>query len=159
MRNLSVFVKILLPVLGVAAILTTRHFTQVSGPGTSSAKAGRTPAEQETDSIPLCSGGTFPQAPPAGGSKRHSVTLSWATSVPVSNSPRDAIKGYYVYRSQRSQTYADHNRLNSVPLMGTRCLDPAVEPRATYYYVVKAVAEGGAQSAASKEIKAVIPFP
>ena len=110
--------------------------------------------------VPLCSGVSLAEPTPSQSpSKRHSVTLSWDPSIPVSHSPADAIKGYYVYRSQMSGKYGESNRINPLPLIGTRCLDTAVEPRATYYYVVRTVTESGAQSVVSKEIKAVIPSP
>jgi hypothetical protein len=159
-RNLSIPIKILLPILGVAAILTIRHIAR----GAPTASAGAAQTKPQANSIPSCSGDSSasspgPVPPTASGSKPHSVMLSWDPSVPVSNSPADVIKGYYVYRSQTSQKYADGNRINTLPLIETRCLDTTVQSRATYYYVVKAVAASGKQSLVSKEIKATIPFP
>jgi hypothetical protein len=87
------------------------------------------------------------------------VTLSWNATVPASNSSRDAIKGYHVYRSQTPHTYGASNRISDSPLPGTRCVDTNVEPGKTYFYVVKTVTEGGKQSGSSIEIKAVVPFP
>ena len=89
----------------------------------------------------------------------HYVTLSWNSALPASKSPRDAIKGYYVYRSLTSQTYGESNRISEMPVKGTRCIDSNVEARTTYFYVVRAVTEGGKQSGSSLEIKAVVPFP
>jgi hypothetical protein len=162
LRKLLILMKILVPVLGVTAFLVVRHIAQDTGRNTSRSSAGETRALPETDSTPPCSGDlhdTLPVQASSGGRNRHSVTLSWNPSLPTSNLLRDSIKGYYVYRSQTSQTYTEKNRINSLPLVGTRCLDTAVEPRATYYYSVKAVTENGALSAVSREIKAVIPFP
>jgi hypothetical protein len=159
-RNLRIPLEKLVAVLGVAAILTIRPMA--SGASTASAGAAPVQMKPQANSIPSCSGdspGSSGQPPPAGGSKQHSVTLSWNPSVPVSDSPGDAIKGYYVYRSQTSQKYADGNRITVLPLIGTGCLDTTVQPRATYYYVVKAITESGKQSLVSREIKAVIPFP
>ncbi len=162
MRKVPVLIKILVPVLGIAAILTIRSIVQVNPPHTSNASVGD-PLPVAPAPIQLCSGGlsvaSSGQAQPQSGPKPHSVTLSWNPSIPASHSPRDVIKGYFVFRSQTSQTYADSNRINSLPLIGTQCIDTAVEPRTTYYYVVKALAASGEQSVASKEIKAVIPFP
>jgi hypothetical protein len=162
-RQVSVLAKIVIPVVGLVVILAIWHIARVSGPNAPTASAAPAQLKPQIISIPLCSGEPPAASPirqaPAAGSTRHSVTLSWNPSLPVSNSPNDAIKGYYVYRSQSPETYTDGNRINSLPLVGTQCLDNAVEPRATYYYVVKAVAKSGAQSVVSREIKAVIPFP
>jgi hypothetical protein len=105
----------------------------------------------------LCNGtGLAPQglAPPA-----HFVTLSWNAAVPASKSPLDAIRGYYVYRSSASRNYTERERMNPLPLRAVRCVDTSVEPRKTYFYVVKAVSAGGKQSRASAEIKVTIPAP
>jgi len=99
------------------------------------------------------------QAHAPANSHPHSVTLTWNVAVPVSNAPRDAIKGYYIYRSLMSHSYAESDRMNQSPLRATRCVDITVEPRKTYFYVVKSVTEGGKQSSVSAEIKAVVPFP
>ena len=104
---------------------------------------------------PSCTG-VEPTTPTA---HRHSVTLSWHAVIPASSSPRDAIKGYYVYRSLTSRSYAESNRISQALLTGTRCIDATVEPHKTYFYVVKAVAESGTQSGSSLEIRAVVPFP
>jgi hypothetical protein len=145
--------------LAIAALLAIRHPIYRAF----IASAETPPVKPQKNSISSCSG-TAPIASPEqpsspGGPKRHSVTLSWNASPPSSGSPGDAVTGYYVYRSQASQTYADGDRLNSLPLVGTRCSDATVGPGKTYYYVVKAVTEKGAQSVVSKEIKAVIPLP
>jgi hypothetical protein len=158
-RNVPVLIKVLLPIIGLIAILTIRHAAQSSSPSSSGAQAGDSPVKQQANAVPSCSGDLSAAAPPPGSSKRHSVTLSWNASIPVSSVAKDAIRGYYVYRSQTSQTYHDTDRITSLPLIGTQCLDATVESRTTYYYVVRAVAQRGAQSAASREIKAVIPFP
>lgn len=161
MRNVSVVKKISVTILAVVAIVSIRRISQISGLSTPSAKAEGAQAAVRTDSIPSCSsrpsGGHA--AAPQSGAKPHSVTLSWKASAPASGAPGDTITGYDVYRSQTSQDYADSKPINSIPLTGTQCVDTTVEPRATYYYVIKAVAKSGAQSVVSKEIKAVIPFP
>lgn len=120
------------------------------------AKGGPQPVE-----IPLCTGtgSSAVSAPSRANPHPHSVTLSWNAAVPASKSPQDAIKGYYVYRSPASQTYADGTRISQTPVKGTRCIDINVEARTTYFYVVRAVTDGGKQSGSSLEIKAVVPFP
>jgi hypothetical protein len=87
------------------------------------------------------------------------VTLSWNAAVPATTSPLDAIKGYYVYRSFTSHRYRERDRISNSVVPGTRCIDTNVEPRKTYFYVVKAVTAGGKQSKSSLEIRAAVPFP
>jgi len=147
---LRVVVIVVLSSMGQAC----NHARQTSSP--EEAKA----APQTVD-IPACNGSGLSgaHAPSQANPHPHSVTLSWNTAVPASKSPRDAIKGYYVYRSLTSQTYRESNRISEVPVKGIRCIDSNVEARATYFYIVRAVTEGGKQSGSSLEIKAVVPFP
>jgi hypothetical protein len=157
MKKLLIPSGIFVAVLAVAAIMGNRD--PASNPSIATLRTLPVKAQP----VPSCSG-NFPasplgQPPPHSEANRHSVTLVWKSSSPASMSPKDAIKGYFVYRSQVSQAYTDGDRLNSLPLVGTRCSDATVQPRTTYYYVVKAVTESGVQSVVSKEIKAVIPFP
>lgn len=111
--------------------------------------------------IPACNGSGLSAGRAASrvNPHPHYVTLSWNAAVPASKSPRDAIKGYYVYRSLTSQTYGESNRISETPVIGTRCIDVNVEAQTTYFYVVRAVTEGGKQSGSSLEIKAAVPFP
>jgi len=85
------------------------------------------------------------------------VILSWKASVPQSSLKPDAIRGYNVYRSLNSNKYNDQDRINSKPVPGTQCVDTTVEPRRTYFYVVKAIAVNGRESSSSNEAKAPIP--
>jgi hypothetical protein len=152
-------------VLGVIVLLTMNGMGQAKSQATQASSLEDTNAVPQTQpaDIPLCTGSSSGR--PAGhvlaqvGAHPHSVTLSWNAAVPTSNSPRDAIKGYDVYRSLTSHTYAESNRISESALRGTRCVDTTVEPRKTYFYVVKAVTESGKQSGSSIEIKAVVPFP
>jgi hypothetical protein len=90
---------------------------------------------------------------------RHKVTLSWNPSTPLTNSPRDAIIGYNVYRrSAANSNYDDkNNKMNSATLLGTKCVDILVQTGQTYFYVIKAISASGAVSGRSNEAKAVIP--
>jgi len=154
MKSVSMPIKFGGAVLGVALVL-----------GMAVALRNRIDPKDRTAApqggIPSCTGESSNASGQAPNANRHphSVTLSWNAAVPVTNSPRDAIKGYYVYRSVASQSYSESNRISQSPVRGTRCVDTAVEPRTTYFYVVKALNEGGAQSAYSMEIRAVVPFP
>jgi hypothetical protein len=125
---------------------------------TSSAEEAKAAAPPPVD-IPACNGSGLSAARASSqvNPHPHYVTLSWNAAVPASKSPRDAIKGYYVYRSLTSETYGESNRISETPVKGTRCIDNNVEARATYFYVVRAVTEGGKQSGSSLEIKAVVP--
>jgi hypothetical protein len=111
---------------------------------------------------PACSGKSLrasagQSAPLSPGA--HSVTLTWNAVAPRSTSPRDAIEGYYVYRSLTSRAFPESTRISEAPLRGTRCLDTNVEPRKTYFYTVKAVTQAGKLSGASVEVQTVVPFP
>jgi hypothetical protein len=152
-------VKVLPIILGALTLAIVGGVARVKNQAAEKIGASGTKNPLPTE-IPLCSG-------PAGGGwasaqgkpHPHSVTLSWKAAVPASSSSRDAIQGYYVYRRLASQTYTEANRMSESPLRETRCVDPAVEPRKTYYYAVRTVTDGGTRSAFSAEIKAVIPYP
>jgi hypothetical protein len=160
-RNLSIRVKISTAVLGVVVFLPPTGLGQVGAKATPAPSTGA--AKTPPGDIPLCSGASSGaaagHAPSPGNQHPHSVTLSWNAAQPESNSPRDAIKGYYVYRSLASHTYAEGNRISQSLVHGTQCVDTGVDAKRTYFYVVKAVTEGGEQSGSSIEIKAVVPSP
>lgn len=80
----------------------------------------------------------------------HSVDLIWNASV-------SAVVGYYIYRG--SQSRGPYHLLNTTVEQGTAYSDRAVQPGATYYYVVTAVDSAGAESAYSDEASAVVPTP
>jgi hypothetical protein len=113
------------------------------------------------ESLPSC----WDPMPPSSGKgeqhrpSHHSVTLSWKASVPVSKSPQDAVKGYYVYRSRTSHKHTLGDRMNAQPIAETGCVDRAVKPHTTYFYSVRALSQGGAQSVFSHEVKAFVPLP
>ena len=160
MKKLSVLITASALVLAVIVIVTIRYNGPVTRAGAFHPGPEGTQAAPQAEPIPSCSGDlSAPAAEVPDGAKPHSVTLSWKPSVPLSTSPRDAIRGYYVFRSLKSGAYTDHDRISTFPLAGTRCIDATVKPRNTYYYVVKSLAESSAESVVSPEIKAVIPFP
>jgi hypothetical protein len=162
MGNLSIRVKISTVFLGVVVLLPMICLGQVGNKATPSPSTEAAKVSQPGD-IPLCSGApsgaSAGHAPSQGNLHPHLVTLSWNAALPTSNSPQDAIKGYYVYRSLTSHTYAEGNRISQSLVRGTQCVDTTVEPKKTYFYVVKAVTEGGEQSGSSIEIKAIVPSP
>jgi hypothetical protein len=160
MRYFANPVRISGMLLGVCTALTVSAISQISAP--TQASSSLAPVAGHPEAIPSCSGSTpgpsaahAAQASPAP----HSVTLSWKASIPASKSQPDAIQGYYVYRSLKSQTYPESSRISFSPVLGTVCVDTTVEPRTTYYYVVKAVSQTGTKSGLSNETKAVVPSP
>jgi hypothetical protein len=161
MRSISIPTKVAGTLLGVAVLLSIAVILRDKRQQPLNLRVVR-PAPQIA-SAPACTG--ISSGPSAGHSTPplsphpHSITLFWNAVFPKSTSPRDAIKGYYVYRSLTSHTYPESTRISEAPLRGTRCVDTNVEPRKTYFYVVKAVTEAGKQSGSSIEIRAVVPFP
>jgi len=163
MTSLPISIRVSVVFLGLVL------FPAIIALGQSNNSAAQTPgataakATPQPNDIPLCNGAlsvsSVQHAPSQSTPHRHSVTLSWKAAPPMSNSPQDAIKGYYVYRSLTSHTYAEGNRISESPVRGTECVDTTVDPKKTYFYIVKAVTEGGKQSNSSIEIKALIPFP
>ena len=89
-------------------------------------------------------------------STEHSVKLTWNPSVPVSTSTRDAIVGYFVYRSKKPH---DRNakQINRSLIAGTTFVDVHVEPGKVYYYTTRAKSAGGMLSGPSNEAQAAIP--
>lgn len=151
MKSVSKPIKIAGAALGVALVL-----------GMAVAVRNRRNPRDTQGGIPSCTGvasAASRRAPSNATLRPHSVTLSWNAAAPITSSARDGIKGYYVYRSVTSQSYSESNRISQSPVRATRCIDIAVEPQTTYFYVVKALSESGLQSAYSAEIRAVVPFP
>ena len=141
--------------VGIAVILSQKAS---QGP----VAGGANSALQPVDSL-SCTGVSSPtstgQAPFEANPHPHSVSLSWNPAVPASSSPREAIQGYYVYRSLASHTFSEGDRISQTPLPTTHCVDTTVEPRKTYFYIVKALTADGIESGSSAEIKAVVPSP
>jgi hypothetical protein len=172
MRN-SKLITILGVVIGTA--LATSGVAQVSGasgePTRNLRLSMQSPGKtKETATEPMVEG-TQPCGPAAPNSSagqpslpsptmRHKVTLSWNPTAPVTNSSRDTIIGYNVYRKTTAgSSYDDKNKVNSAPLLGTKCVDILVEAGQTYFYVTKAISASGAVSSPSNEVKTVIPDP
>lgn len=96
----------------------------------------------------------------------HKVTLSWNPSARSSN-PASVAAGYCVYRRKESKagkdvatqnpTFAGRERINSVPVLGTTCVDDEVDDDTIYSYVVTAVNANGIPSSPSNEVTVYIP--
>ena len=108
----------------------------------------------DSQANPSSSRTTVPSGSAASSSKPHGVKLSWEASIPASNSPADAIKGYNVYRREPGKEY---EKINGDLIRDTSCVDYLVKTGQTYYYENKAVSANGSVSKPSPEVKAVIP--
>jgi hypothetical protein len=86
--------------------------------------------------------------------KAHSVRLSWNASVPASNSPVDAIKGYNIYRREPGKQY---EIINLEVIQGTNCVDHSVKTGQTYDYQIAAVSVRGTVSKPSNVARATVP--
>jgi hypothetical protein len=90
----------------------------------------------------------------ASPSEGHSVRLSWTASVPASNSPTDAIRGYNIYRREPGKQY---EKINRELILGTTCIDHFVKAGQTYQYQTVAVSAHDLVSKPSNVAKATIP--
>jgi hypothetical protein len=97
-----------------------------------------------------------PPSPRTAPPSAHVVKLSWNASAPASKSPRDAIVGYFVYRSTKSH---DPNaaRITSEKVVSTSYTDSTIQSGKTYYYVTRAVTAGGMLSVPSNELRVLVP--
>ena len=87
------------------------------------------------------------------GTGSHDVILSWTASA------TPGLMGYNVYRGTAPGGESS-TPLNSTPINGMSYTDENVTARATYYYVVTAVAsDGTTQSTNSNEAIASVPAP
>ncbi len=161
MRRLSIPIKVAGAILVAALLLSIAGM--VRNRMKQSPSLPRTEAASLTAGEPSCTGtsssSSAGQSPSHLNPDAHFVTLSWKAAVPASNSPQNAIKGYYVYRSLTSHAYPESARISEALLPETRCIDTDVETRKTYFYVVRSVTKSGKQSASSIEIRAVVPSP
>jgi fibronectin type 3 domain-containing protein len=81
----------------------------------------------------------------------HSVDLAWNAS------PYSDIVGYNIYRG--TQSGGPYSPITSALETSTTEIDNTVSPGQTYYYVVTAVNLNSQESAYSREVRVVIPFP
>jgi len=76
-----------------------------------------------------------------------SVKLTWKASVPKSKSPRDAIAGYNIYRSESPNVKCTAaNKIASVGGSVTSYTDSHVQAGKKYFYVATAVAASTKES-------------
>jgi hypothetical protein len=86
----------------------------------------------------------------------HGITLSWDASAPATQSPKDAVAGYVVYRSTKPHDSAA-KVITTRPVAGTSCMDARVEAGKTYYYTIRAINASGALGKPSQEIRVQLP--
>ncbi|MGA2921724.1 MAG: fibronectin type III domain-containing protein [Candidatus Sulfotelmatobacter sp.] len=84
----------------------------------------------------------------------HTVILSWTAS--ASDSKHADAVGYCIYRTTGRKD-APAERVNSIPLPVTSCVDDVVEDGQKYYYLVRAISAKGVTSVSSKTVPARIP--
>lgn len=84
----------------------------------------------------------------------HTVILSWTAS--ASDSKHADAVGYCIYRTT-GRKEAPAERVNSIPLPVTSCVDDVVADGQKYYYVVRAISAKGVTSGSSKTVPARIP--
>ena len=100
--------------------------------------------------------------PSAFSTGHHKVVLTWNASAP-SPHPEDNAAGYCLYRSTKKNaaknnaTCKDCEQINTVPVVGTGCVDDLVQDGAVYYYVATAISAGRKLSVSSNETPAPIP--
>lgn len=98
---------------------------------------------------------------PSGYYSTHKVILSWIAS-PRSPTTQKVAVGYCLYRSKKKDAVRERptcrkcQQINTVPVVGTSCVDDVIENKATYYYAVTAVNADGYASAPSNEAIAQI---
>lgn len=112
---------------------------------------------------PVCpAAGIAPLTRSQPGTGDHRVILTWNASAPSSNPDSTAV-GYCLYRSQKRKaaktnpTCSNCEQINSIPVVGTTCVDDLVRDGATYFYVATAISRSRQLSSPSNEITAVIP--
>lgn len=119
------------------------------------------PQSQTNSTLPMCPSAGLPPAQPSGHYSTHKVILSWNASTHSPKSKNVAV-GYCLYRSKKKDvlkkrpTCKKCQQINTVPVVGTSCVDDLVEDKATYYYAVTAVNADGYASAPSNEATAHI---
>jgi len=135
----AVFLSVLaLGTLGMCFLLATHRHTGIL----------RKLIQAKHFSITAFRSGAAHQSDTVRPGPQHTVTLKW-------NASTTAGVRYNVYRRGISGTA----KVNPSPLTETICVDSAVQPGQTYYYVAKAVNANGTESVASNEVRVTIPSP
>ena len=133
---------------------------QIGAVAQSSKHSTTTKATPNVQSPTLCQAPPMKREQPSQSAlSKHTVTLSWNASVPLSG--RAKADGYCLYRSVKQGDAAlgksckECELLNPTPLPVTTCVDNTVRDGPTYYYAVAAVNASG-MSSSSNEVSAPI---
>lgn len=122
-------------------------------------KTTPTPVEVRLPSCPQAGSPALQSSTVTG---HHKVTLSWNPSASSPDSDNNAV-GYCLYRSKekkvarKNPTCRDCERVNSMPVVGTVCVDDLVADGITYYYVVTGISSRGQLSSSSNETRVAVP--
>jgi hypothetical protein len=173
--RLSSRIVIYLLALGAAVLITVYGFLGsglIRRVGSGSNEDPRLAGITNTRGTPRANGPPgFPDCPPGGllplqpspqTTGHHKVTLTWNANAPTPDPASKAV-GYCLYRSKTQNAAklnpicANCERINSMPIAGTGCVDNLVEDGAAYYYVVTAINAAGKISSSSNETPAPIP--
>ena len=150
MSVLSIFI------LGIAQMSGAQLASKLSASAAvlTSTKAGHQQTLADANPPGICTSAAKTAQPAAHGP--HTATLSWHASVPGGPNSNDAISCYLIYRT------ADSWDPDKAPMVGvtrapnTTYVDLHVES-GNYYYAVRAVSHGGAQSKFSRELPVQVP--
>lgn len=164
--RLSRLLRLPTPTLTIACWFLLLSACSRTSSQNASPQAAQTPAAKQTITVPApqlprCPSGGIPA--PSALAGHHKVTLSWTASLPSDAHPEDNAVGYCLYRSpkkhvaKKNARCSDCEQVNSVPVVGTACVDDLVADGATYYYVSTAINFRGTLSASSNEVPVSIP--
>ena len=103
-RNGIKMLKMVQTGLGVA-ILMVGLISQANGYDDQASQSCRGDSQVNSPA----NGTTVPSGSAVSSSRPHGVKLSWKASIPASNSPADAVKGYNVYRREPGKEYEKIN--------------------------------------------------
>ena len=161
---LALCAVVIIAVYGFRAAATNGWLSRGSNPQSANAPkpSAATPASSHPKLL-QCPPAGLPALQPSSLTGHHKVTLTWNASIPSSNVESEAV-GYCLYRSKtanaakRNPTCSSCEQINSIPIVGTGCVDDLVEDGAAYYYVATAINANQKISSSSNETPAQIPL-
>lgn len=172
LRKITPHPALFLSVLAVVGAFRTDRPAYAARPGSIERQSADAPKQRATPlakvlpPLPLCPPGPMAAHHSQPKPGHHRVILAWNASVASPTRGSKAV-GYCVYRRKRKKKVKDAATLNppcskceevnSVPVVGTSCVDDVVEDGATYDYAVTAINANGILSIPSNAATAVIP--
>jgi len=134
------------------------------GPNPPSTENGQTkgalPSQIVVPSCPKVRASSLQSTQASSG--HHKVILAWDASVSTPDQ-KGRVVGYCLYRS-KIESLAKQDplcekceRINSLPIAGTTCVDNLAKDNGKYYYVITAINAAGRISSSSNEAIAPIP--